>query len=282
MLRWGILLLALGGMVPAAAENPAPPAASSGTAVAGASAVSPLDPNIVLARSQAVVGGTVKDTLLIDRNHRPMPLSRYRGKPLLVSFIYTGCFQACPVSTRGLLQAVREARRTLGPGKFAVLSVGFNVPFDTPQALAAFARQHGADFPDWEFATADAATIRDLTRSLGFSYVATPKGFDHISQVTVLDASGRIYRQIYGDTPPVQEVGAALKDLLLGAPSPTPGLSDLWERVRLLCTVYDSRSGRYRLDYSLFLEIAIGAIILFAVSFSLFKEWRRQRQLPRS
>ena len=44
---------------------------------------------------------------LLDRNERWVRLSSWRGKPLLVSFIYTGCFQVCPTNTKALEQAVR-------------------------------------------------------------------------------------------------------------------------------------------------------------------------------
>ena len=46
-----------------------------------------------LRASQAVIGKTIGDFTLLDREGRPVRLSSYRGKPLLVSFIYTGCFQ---------------------------------------------------------------------------------------------------------------------------------------------------------------------------------------------
>ncbi|MFZ3128547.1 MAG: SCO family protein, partial [Rhodoferax sp.] len=55
-----------------------------------------LDQKAALGLSQAVVGRAVGDYTLLDREGRPVRLSQFRGKPLLVSFIYTGCFQVCP------------------------------------------------------------------------------------------------------------------------------------------------------------------------------------------
>ncbi|MCX7172104.1 MAG: hypothetical protein NTY41_18005, partial [Proteobacteria bacterium] len=46
------------------------------------------DPSVALRASQAVVGQSVADHILFDRAGRPVKLSSYRGKPLLVSFIY--------------------------------------------------------------------------------------------------------------------------------------------------------------------------------------------------
>src|SRR5690606_41344564 len=60
---------------------------------------------------------------IFDRRGRPVPLSRYRGKPLLVSFIYTGCFQVCPTQTRALQEAVRGLDVLLGSDRFNVVSI---------------------------------------------------------------------------------------------------------------------------------------------------------------
>ena len=65
-----------------------------------------LDPSAALRASQAAIGRPVGDFALLDREGRPVRLAGYRGKPLLVNFIFTGCFQVCPTSTRALLVAL--------------------------------------------------------------------------------------------------------------------------------------------------------------------------------
>jgi protein SCO1/2 len=71
---------------------------------------------------------------------------------------------------------------------------------------------------------------------------------------------------------------APLKELVTGAPAPAPTLPALIERVRILCTVYDPLTGRYRLDYGLFIEIFAGLSILGALAWYLGHEWLRQRR----
>ena len=56
-----------------------------------------------------------------------------------------------------------------------------------------------------------------------------------------------------------------------------PGVGAWLGRARLLCTVYDPRAGKYRLNYGLFIEIAVGLSVLGAIAFYLTAEWRRQR-----
>ena len=214
-------------------------------------------------------------------NGDPLSLSALRNKPLLVNFVYTGCSQVCPITVRFLDKAITEARRALGRDSFAVATIGFNQPFDTPQAMHAFAAQHGIADPKWDFLSPAPGAVEALTREFGFTWYATPKGFDHVTQVTVLDAEGRIYRQIYGDSFDVPMLIEPLKQLITGTPAPAGDWRALVEKVRLFCTVYDRSSGRYRLDYSLFVGMAIGILILGAGVTSLLREWRSQRRAGR-
>ena len=50
-----------------------------------------------------------------------------------------------------------------------------------------YERSVAIDLPDWEFLSADHATIDGLAADLGFVYVPSPKGFDHLAQTTVID-----------------------------------------------------------------------------------------------
>jgi protein SCO1/2 len=231
--------------------------------------------------SQSVIGKQVADYAFTDSRGQPRRLAEYRGKPLLVNFVYTGCSQVCPITVRFLDKAIAQARRALGQNSFAVATIGFNQPFDTPQAMHAFAVQHGIVDPGWDFLSPASGTINALTREFGFTWYATPKGFDHMTQVTVLDAEGRIYRQIYGASFDAPALIEPLKQIITGAPAPPGDWRAMLQKVRLFCTVYDRSSGRYRLDYSLFVGIAIGVTILGAGITSLLREWRGQRRATR-
>lgn len=247
-----------------------------------ASAALPFDPAAALRASQAVVGQTLADYTLLDRAGRPVRLSSYRGKPLLVSFIYTGCFQICPTTTRALLKAVKAAQDGLGTDQFNVVSIGFNQPADSPQALKSFASQHGIDYPNWEFLSPHASIVDSLARDFGFGYVATPAGFDHILQVSVVDAQGKIYRQIYGESFSGDILGEPLKQLITDAPLPNiVSIAAIIERVRILCTVYDPVTGEYRVNSGLALEIAGGLTFLFSIAWFFLLEWRTQRKSRR-
>jgi protein SCO1/2 len=233
-----------------------------------------LDRQAALRASQAAVGRTPGDYTLLDREGIPVRLSSYRGKPLLVSFIYTGCFHICPASTRALHKAVRSLYRRFGDRQFNVVTIGFNQPEDSPEALAAYARQQLISDANWEFLSPGNAEVAALSRDFGFTYVATPAGFDHTLQVSVLDAHGEIYRQIYGDSFTAEKLGEPLRELLTGARivDGDVRLVDLIDRVRILCSVYDPETGTYRADYTLYFMIAGGVTFFVAMLSFLLSE----------
>ena len=237
------------------------------------------DQTSALRISQAAIGRIPGDYTLLDRQGQAIRLSSFRGKPLLVSFIYTGCFEVCPTNTRSLHEAVQTLQKIVGPDQFNVVSIGFNQPFDSPQALRSFAAQHSINAANWEFLSPHASIVEPLTRDFGFSYVPTPAGIDHVLQVTVLDAQGRIYTQVYGDRLAPDKLGEPVRQLLRGAPLPqTLRLADVIDRVRILCTVYDPKTGTYRYDYGLILEIAGGCTFFLAMIWFFAAEWRARRR----
>jgi protein SCO1/2 len=238
-----------------------------------------LDAAEALRAGEAAIGRSVPDLLLADRDGRPVRLSSYRGKPLLVSFIYTGCFQVCPTQTRALHAAVKGLDAMLGPSQFRVVSIGFNQPFDSPAAMRAFAAEQHISDANWEFLSPSAAQVDTLTAAFGFRYVATPAGFDHTLGVTVVDAQGRIRAQVYGDKLRADQLGEPLRALLRDAPlPPRPTLASLVERVRVLCTVYDPDTGVYRTDYKLVFELIGGALFFASVAIYFLLEWRDRRR----
>lgn len=254
-----------------------------GAAARGAGELPSIDEAVAVQLADDAVGRVVPDLELLDRNGKPVQLGNYRGKPLLVSFIYTGCFEICPTQTRTLYDAVKGLDTMLGEDQFNIVSIGFNQPFDDPRAMAAFAAQHRIKHRNWEFLSPRAADVETLTRAFGFSWVETPAGFDHVLGVTVVDKEGRIHSQVLGDVVRPERLGTPLRRLLLyEQPEDSfQAVHTLIERVRILCTVYDARTGEYRYDWKLILQMVSGLLFFLTMFIWLFGEWRRQRQQRR-
>ncbi|MCR4346673.1 MAG: SCO family protein [Sulfuricaulis sp.] len=250
-----------------------PPAAS-----AAGSSPSNFDEKTALTISQGVIGKFVGDYTLTATDGRRVRLSEYRGKPLVISLIYTSCYHICPTTTQHLAKVTRTARAALGPESFSVLSIGFDTPKDTPVAMRQFSLDQGIDISGWLFLSADAPSMEGLTKELGFISYRAPHGFDHLIQATVIDAQGKIYRQVYGMTFETPLLVEPLKELVFGKPVAHSFLSSLSNKIKLFCTVYDPTTDKYRFDYSIFMGLFIGASSIGIVSFLVFREWRRNRR----
>jgi protein SCO1/2 len=101
--------------------------------------------------------------------------------------------------------------------------------------------------------------------------------------VTLLDADGRVYRQIYGEELNADSLGEPLKQLMRNAPvAQQLKLEDLIDRVRILCTVYDARTGKYRVKYDLLIEVAGGITFALAMLWFFGAEWMAQRRARRA
>lgn len=241
-----------------------------------------LDQEAALRDSLAVIGQQPDDYTMLDQNGNPVALSKFRGKPLLVNFIYTGCFKICPTSSRALRKAVNAMRDRFGDDQFNVVSIGFDQPIDSPMALREFAAKQSIKDANWTFLSPPKADVVAISRSFGFSFMASPIGFDHTLQVSVLDASGRIVQQVFGDAFGPESLGEPLKKLLGGSlVSGSSSLTDMLSKVRILCSVYDPETGRYRVDYSLYIEIIGFLTFLLIMSVMGVQEWRRHRARKR-
>ena len=235
------------------------------------------DEKQALRASQAAIGREIGEHVFRDSGGREVRLSQLRGQPLVVNFVYTGCFQVCPAVTRFLAQSVAEAERVIGPGKFRVATIGFNLPFDSPQAMKQFARKQGISTSNWVFLTPDAGALPQLLADFGFTYEQTSAGFDHLLQASIVDADGRIYRQLYGDSFAATQFVGPLVELVARTPRPATDVSALVDQIKLLCTVYDPAAGRYRVNYAIVIELVIGASIFLVGIPALAIEWRRRR-----
>ena len=233
-----------------------------------------LDAKAALSASQAAIGRSLGSHRLVDSHGRPVGLDDFRGRPLVLNLIYTSCYHSCNISTRYLAEVVDIARDALGDDAFSVVTIGFDSINDTPTRMAEYAARQNIADPRWSFLSGDKAVIGTLVEELGFTYAASPKGFDHLAQVSLIDADGTIYRQIYGDRFDPPALVEPLKELVWGLDA-SPNMVKRWvDNVRLFCTIYDPSSGRYRFDYSIFVGIIVGGLCLGAIAWYIVRAWR--------
>jgi protein SCO1/2 len=237
------------------------------------------DYDIALKTSQSAIGKQTANYTFTNADGKPVTLSDFRGKPLVLSMVYTSCYQICPMTTRHLSKVVEKARDALGDDSFSVAVIGFDTKVDTPDAMQYFANKQGISHKNWNLLSINEEDLDALSQDLGFLYYPTSSGYDHLIQATVIDADGKVYRQVYGqvfDTPLLVD---PLLELVLGRPQPEQSfISSLSDRIKLFCTTYDPRSDGYYIDYSFFVEIFVGITVIVGILLFMRSELRKGKK----
>jgi protein SCO1/2 len=259
------------GTVEAPRAAPAPAAVIDGEKA--------FDYDTALKISQGALDNQVADYVFTNAEGKQVKLSDFRGKPLVLSMVYTSCYQICPMTTRHLSKVVEKARDALGDDSFSVALIGFDTQFDTPEAMQYFANKQGISDKNWNLLSMSEADVDALSKDTGFIYYPSSNGFDHLIQATIIDADGVVYRQVYGQVFETPLLVDPLIELVLGRPRPAQSFMDtLSSKIKLFCTTYDPVRDGYYFDYSLFLGILIGGSIIGYTVFVLVREQRNNRK----
>ena len=135
--------------------------------------------------------GTVPEFRLVDQTGAPFGPERLAGRVWIADFVFTRCPDVCPRMTERLV----GAQRALGD-RADLVSFSVDPAYDTPDRLAAFARDHGAASPRWHFLTGDSRQIQEAVLR-GFR-IAFSRDSDDVASIThgmhvvLVDAHGRI------------------------------------------------------------------------------------------
>jgi protein SCO1/2 len=142
--------------------------------------------------------GPAPEVALVDVQGRPFRLSDLRGKAVVVSFIYTTCNGTCPATTRELVRARKALEQAgLWGTRAEFVSISLDPERDTPEVLARYAKQQGADADAWHFLTGPAPRVGKVLASWDMWARRDASGvLDHPSRVFLIDPRGR-RREIY-------------------------------------------------------------------------------------
>jgi protein SCO1/2 len=139
------------------------------------------------------VGDAVPDFVLYDQNGRLVNSARFKGRQVMLNFIYSRCPVAnmCPLSTTKMIETQKLAREA-GVPNVDFVSITLDPAHDTPGVLREYADERGIDTSNFSFLTGPEAAIRDLLTQFGV--IAEFKGdiLDHTLATLLIDEKGRI------------------------------------------------------------------------------------------
>jgi protein SCO1/2 len=141
-------------------------------------------------------------------------LDEYRGKAVLVTFIYTHCPDVCPL----IVSHLKTAQALLGPKakKLQIVAVSTDPRGDTPRTVAAFLKAHGMTgrmqylignrrelghvWKDWDIVAKPAKAGRDLVEHSALVYGIAADG-----KITTLYPANFNPAQIAHDVPLLEQ-----------------------------------------------------------------------------
>jgi protein SCO1 len=94
-------------------------------------------------RAEAVLSPATAAPPIALRNYlgRPVNIDSYRGKAVLVTFLYTNCPDICPLITSNLRVALNLMGSKVA-SKVQIIAVSVDPKGDTPKAVASFLARH--------------------------------------------------------------------------------------------------------------------------------------------
>jgi protein SCO1/2 len=156
---------------------------------------------------EAKPGDSVPNFSLVNQDARKIRLEQYRGRVLLLTFIYTRCPlpDYCPLMNENFAALEKELKKT--PALYQrthLLSVSFDTEHDTPKVLKSYGGAYtenysGEKFNHWEFATGTPEEIRAITGFFGLSYIKETKEIIHGLRTAIITPDGKVFKVYRGN-----------------------------------------------------------------------------------
>lgn len=185
----------------------------------------------------------------------------HKHKPVILSPIYFNCPGLCNFHLNGLTDTLKSV--DWSPSKeFEIIAFSFDsreTPEVASQKKESYLKLYGRNNTEngWHFVTADEATVKKLTESVGFKFKwnETAKEWSHASAAIVISPEGKISRYLHGIVFDTRDVKLALNEAADGK------VGNIVDSVMLYCFKYDSHQSKYGLQVFNLMKIA-GAITI--------------------
>ncbi len=145
------------------------------------------------------VGENAPDFALYDQDGQVVQTSRFRGKQIMVNFIFTRCPVAnmCPLSVARFQQTQRLARDA-GIKNLQLVSITLDPAYDTPGVLKTYTLERAIDTSNYAFLTGPENAIKSLLAQFGVIEEFKGPLLDHTLATLLIDAQGRIVHRVDG------------------------------------------------------------------------------------
>lgn len=168
-------------------------------------------------------GDAVPDFKLTNQDGKGIHLEEYKGRVLLITFVYTRCplDDYCPKMSRNFA----EIQKSLAGDKDAaakthLLSISFDPEFDSPKVLKSYGEVYvgKAGFRQWEFAVPAKGDLKPMEEFFDLAVTSEDnKSLTHSLSTVVVDKSGRVAEWYPGNDWNAAQVVSRMKELARAA-----------------------------------------------------------------
>ncbi|MCX7149588.1 MAG: SCO family protein [Rhodocyclales bacterium] len=151
---------------------------------------------------------------LTSQDGKRVSLKDFRGKAVVLTFIYTECKDICPVLPQIIGrtdQILSEAERK----KVRFVGISIDPRRDTPEKLRSFMQGHNLSAERWTLLT---GSLREASKVADdYGIVAKPDlqgDLVHNAVYVLIDPQGRLRTEFHGLFTPTQEIAKALRQLI--------------------------------------------------------------------
>jgi protein SCO1/2 len=166
------------------------------------------------------VGDEVPDFTLVSQDGKRIRIHEYRGRALVLTFIYTRCPlpDYCPLMTERFVQ-VREIlkNRSSIADKTHLLSISVDPEYDKAGVLREYGRANaGLDsFDDWSFASGSPEEVKKVASYFGMQYWQEGDQIIHALRTAIIGPDGKLVACYRGSDWTAEELVEGLQTLTL-------------------------------------------------------------------
>jgi protein SCO1/2 len=164
------------------------------------------DPSGTTGVTEAKEGDEVPDYRLVNQDNKEIRLQNFRGKALLLTFIYTRCPlpEYCNLMSTNFAEVDRALQKDPKVySKTHLLSITIDPEYDTPKVLRSYGSAHTEryeqeTFEHWDFATGTKDQIKGVAQYFGLRYFQDNDQIVHGLRTVIIGPDGKVVK-VYRD-----------------------------------------------------------------------------------
>jgi len=163
-------------------------------------------------------GEKVPDVPLTNQDGKTLHLSRFKGKAVLVTFIYTRCPLPtfCPLISSEFAAIHKELAKTPAEYKGThLISVSIDPSYDTPPVLRkyglAYLENDATGFQHWDFVSTTPGDLKELADAFGLEFYEQDNQIAHSMSTVLLARNGTVAKTWPGNEWKTSDVLASIR-----------------------------------------------------------------------